>query len=67
MLASFQLDANLSAHMKNVTPTVNPRNKPVVLLSARPRMTRQLVEKRGVGNPKASKFDGVLFLRSLKE
>ena len=31
------------------------------------RMTRQLAEKRAVGDPKAPKFDGVAFLRTLKK
>ena len=30
------------------------------------RMTRQVAEKRAVGNSKAAKFDGVAFLRALK-
>jgi len=31
------------------------------------RMTRQLAEKRAVGDPKAPKFDGVAFLRTLRK
>ena len=30
-------------------------------------MTRRLAEKRAVGDPKAPKFDGAAFLRSLKK
>ena len=45
----------------------NGRAKPRRPQSARPRMTRQLAEKRAVGDPKATKFDGVAFLRSLKK
>jgi hypothetical protein len=35
--------------------------------AVRPRMTRALAEERAVGDPRAPKFDGVAFLRSLKK
>jgi len=52
--------------MKIATTPANGRSK------AQPktgilRMTRQLAEKRAVGDPKAPKFDGVAFLRTLKK
>lgn len=48
---------------------VTAKGKPkfVVTKSARPRMTRKLAENRSVGNPKARKFDGVSFLKTLKK
>jgi hypothetical protein len=35
--------------------------------SSRPRMSRELAEKRAVGNSNASNFDGTAFLSSLKK
>jgi antitoxin (DNA-binding transcriptional repressor) of toxin-antitoxin stability system len=48
---------------------VTARGKPkfVVTKGARPRMTRELAESRSIGNAKAAKFDGVIFLKSLKK
>ena len=39
----------------------------VVTKGVRPRMTRKVAEQRSIGNPKAAKFDGVAFLKSLKK
>lgn len=48
--------APANGHTKQAPPT-----------ASRPRMTRRLAEKRAVGDPKAPKFDGAAFLRSLKK
>lgn len=47
--------------------TANGKPKFVVSKGPRPRMTRDLAEKRAVGDPHAAKFDGVAFLQSLKK
>ena len=48
---------------------VTAKGKPkfIVTKGNRPRMTRALAEARAVGDPNASKFDGVTFLKSLKK
>jgi hypothetical protein len=53
--------------MKTTAARSNGHRVPVATKSARPRMTRQLAEKRAVGNTKAPKFDGAAFLRTLKK
>ena len=58
-------DAN--QQMKAVLETSQSETK---LRSRKPRrlqMTKQLARQRAVGNPKAPKFDGAAFLRSLKK
>ena len=50
---------------KQLLVTSNGKTKFLVTRSAQPRMTRQLAEKRAVGKRRV-KFDGVAFLRSLK-
>lgn len=48
---------------------VTSKGKPkfVVTKSERPRMTRELAEKRAMGDPKGRKFDGTAFLAALKK
>lgn len=48
---------------------VTAKGKPkfVVTKSKQPRMTKELAEARAIGDPKAVKFDGVAFLKSLKK
>jgi len=52
--------------MKIATASANGRSK-AQPKPGRLRMTRQLAEKHAVGDPKAPKFDGVAFLRTLKK
>jgi hypothetical protein len=52
--------------MKTATAPANGRSK-AQPKPASLRMTRKLAEKRAVGDPKAPKFDGVAFLRTLKK
>ena len=52
--------------MKTATAPANGHSK-AQLKPASLRMTRQLAEKRAVGDPKAPKFDGAAFLRTLKK
>lgn len=52
---------------KQLVVTSNGRPKFVVSKSARPKMTRKLAEARAVGDPKGPKFDGAVFLASLKK
>ena len=52
--------------MKTASAPTNGRTKPVPK-STSLRMTRQLAEKRAVGDAKAPKFDGAAFLRTLKK
>ena len=42
--------------------TANGKLKFVVIKSARPKMTRELAEKRAVGDSKAPSFNGTAFL-----
>lgn len=53
--------------MKTVPAGRNGRTKAPRVKTPRSRMTRRLAEERAVGDPKAPKFDGVVFLRSLKK
>ncbi len=53
--------------MKTASFAAVEHTKPSASKASRPRMTRQLAEKRAVGDPKAPKFDGAAFLRSLKK
>ena len=53
--------------MKTAVSKANGNAKLRTPKMVRPRMTRQLAEKRAVGDLKAPKFDGVAFLRSLKK
>jgi hypothetical protein len=55
------------AEGKQLVVTANGKPKFVVSKSSRPRMTRQLAERRSVGDPKGPKFDGTAFLASLKK
>ncbi len=52
--------------MKIATTSANGRSKAQAKTGSL-RMIRQLAEKRAVGDPKAPKFDGVAFLRTLKK
>jgi hypothetical protein len=47
--------------------TANGKAKFIVSKSRRPKMTRKLAEERAVGDPGAAKFDGTIFLASLKK
>ena len=47
--------------------TAEGKPKFVVTKGVRPKMTRGLAEERAVGDPKAAKFDGVAFLKTLKK
>ncbi len=47
--------------------TANGKPKFVVSRSSRPRMSRELAEKRAVGNPNSPTFNGTTFLASLKK
>ena len=53
--------------MKAVSAPTNSHPKVAAAKTIRPRMTKRLAEKRAVGDAKAPKFDGVIFLRSLKK
>jgi len=53
--------------MKAAPAGRNGRAKASRVKTPRLRMTRRLAEKRAVGDAKAPKFDGVVFLRSLKK
>jgi hypothetical protein len=53
--------------MKAAGARRNGRAKARRAKAPRLRMTRRLAEERAVGDAKAPKFDGVVFLRSLKK
>jgi hypothetical protein len=53
--------------MKTARAGRNGRPKTARVKTRRLRMTRRLAEERAVGDAKAPKFDGVVFLRSLKK
>jgi hypothetical protein len=53
--------------MKAARAGRNGRTKTSRVKTPRLRMTRRLAEERAVGDAKAPKFDGVVFLRSLKK
>lgn len=50
-----------------LTVTSKGRPKFIVTKSARPRMTRELAEKRAVGDAKGPKFDSLKVIQSLKK
>ena len=52
---------------KQLVVTAKGQPKFVVTKSTRPKMTAALAAKRAVGSAKATAFDGVAFLRSLKK
>lgn len=54
------------AEGKQLVATSNGKPKFVVSKSSRPKMSRELAEKRAVGDPGAPRFDGAAFLASLK-
>lgn len=47
--------------------TSNGKPKFVVSKSSRPKMTRELAERRAIGDSKAPRFNGAAFLASLKK
>jgi antitoxin (DNA-binding transcriptional repressor) of toxin-antitoxin stability system len=55
------------AEGKQLVVTANGKPKFVVSKSARPRMSRELAEKRAVGDSKSPTFNGTTFLASLKK
>ena len=55
------------AEGKQLVVTANGKPKFVVSKSSRPKMSRELAEKRSIGSAKARKFDGTAFLASLKK
>ena len=55
------------AEGKQLVVTAKGKPKFVVSKSPRPRMSRELAEKRAVGDAKASTFNGTAFLASLKK
>ena len=55
------------AEGKQLLVTANGKPKFVVSKSSRPKMSRELAEKRAVGHPEAPTFDGTAFLASLKK
>ena len=52
---------------KQLVVTANGKPKFVVSKGSRARMSRELAEKRAVGDAKASTFNGTAFLASLKK
>ena len=55
------------AEGKQLLVTANGKPKFVVSKGARPRMSRELAERRAVGNPRTPRFNGTAFLASLKK
>ena len=55
------------AEGKQLVVTANGKPKFVVSKSARPKMSRELAEKRAVGDSNAPRFNGATFLASLKK
>ena len=55
------------AEGKQLVVTANGKPKFVVSKSSRPKMSRALAEKRAVGDSKAPRFNGTVFLASLKK
>lgn len=55
------------AEGKQLLVTANGKPKFVVSKSTRPKMSRELAEKRAVGDSKAPGFNGAAFLASLKK
>ena len=52
---------------KQLVVTANGKPKFMVSKSSRPKMSRELAEKRAVGDSDAPKFNGTAFLSSLKK
>ncbi len=52
---------------KQLLVTANGKPKFVVSKSSRPKMSRELAEKRAVGDSKTPTFNGTTFLTSLKK
>jgi antitoxin (DNA-binding transcriptional repressor) of toxin-antitoxin stability system len=55
------------AEGKQLVVTANGKPKFVVSKSPRPKMSRELAERRAVGDPKTPRFNGTAFLASLKK
>ena len=55
------------AEGKQLVVTANGKPKFVVSKSSRPKMSRELAEKRAVGDARAPRFSGTAFLASLKK
>jgi antitoxin (DNA-binding transcriptional repressor) of toxin-antitoxin stability system len=55
------------AEGKQLVVTANGKPKFLVSKSSRPKMSRELAEKRAVGAPGDRTFDGTTFLASLKK
>jgi antitoxin (DNA-binding transcriptional repressor) of toxin-antitoxin stability system len=55
------------AEGKQLVVTANGKPKFVVSKSTRPKMSRELAEKRAVGGRNAPSFNGTAFLASLKK
>ena len=55
------------AEGKQLVVTANGKPRFVVSKSSRPRMSRELAERRAVGDSKAPGFNGAAFLSSLKK
>jgi hypothetical protein len=55
------------AEGKQLVVTANGKPKFVVSKSSRPKMSRELAEKRAVGDAKTSRFNGTAFLASFKK
>ncbi len=55
------------AEGKQLVVTANGKPKFVVSKSSRPRMSRELAERRAVGDPNAPSFNGTAFLSLLKK
>ena len=55
------------AEGKQLVVTANGKPKFVVSKSSRPKMSRELAEKRAVGDANAPRFNGTSFLVSLKK
>lgn len=55
------------AEGKQLVVSANGKPKFLVSKSSRPKMSRELAEKRAVGNSKTPRFNGTAFLGSLKK
>ena len=55
------------AEGKQLLVTANGKPKFVVSKSSRPKMSRELAEKRAIGDSKGPSFNGSVFLASLKK
>lgn len=54
-------------HGNQLVAIANVRPKSVISKSVRPRMSRELAERRSVGDKNALRFNGTAFLASLKK